>query len=336
MKFQLKSFLQYTLITLVGGFFLYYVFKDTQWADLFFRIKSAHLSWLFVGLGVGMVSHWLRAYRATFLYQAMGYEVSTLNSFYSVLIGYMMNYVIPRAGEISRCAALTKTDQMPIEKSLGTVVTERIVDLLLLLVVLGTIFILQFQIISEFIAKSLKLGHLEVGQGFHLKWILGLSVLVFLAIVYRARKYIASHPVYLKLVIIFEGFADGLLSIRHVKKPAVFIILSFLIWACYILMMYFCLLAMDATSELLFSDCLVVFAIGTLGVVIPAPGAGAGTYHFFVMQSLLLFGVAREDGIAYATMVHGAQMILLTILGLIASVFVMLQHKKIKTDEQTA
>ena len=93
-------------------------------------------------------------------------------------------------------------------------------------------------------------------------------------------------------------------------------------------MMYFCLFALESTAYLSFTDCLVVFAIGTIGIVLPAPGAGAGTYHFFVMQSLLLFGVAKEDGIAYATMVHGVQMIVLLVIGAIASMLVIAKQKQ--------
>lgn len=124
------------------------------------------------------------------------------------------------------------------------------------------------------------------------------------------------------------GFGEGLLSIRKVKKPILFLILSIAIWFCYVLMMYFCLFAMEATSSLSFMDCLTVFVIGSLGMIIPAPGAGAGTYHFAVMQSLLLFGVAETDGIAYATIVHGIQMILLLAIGAVCSLLVLAQHKK--------
>jgi glycosyltransferase 2 family protein len=147
------------------------------------------------------------------------------------------------------------------------------------------------------------------------------------------RKKLAQSPLVIRLFKMVQGFGDGLLSIRHVKNPAIFISLSVLIWIGYILMMYVCLFSLEATSHLNFVDCLTVFAIGTIGVVLPAPGAGAGTYHFFVMQSLLLYGVSKEDGIAYATMVHGIQMIVLLILGAIASIIVMGKQKN-KMNEQ--
>ena len=131
-----------------------------------------------------------------------------------------------------------------------------------------------------------------------------------------------------KIMGVLNGFSEGLLSIRKVKKPILFVVYSFGIWICYVLMMYFCLFAMQPTSHVGMAGCLTVFAIGTIGMVIPAPAAGAGTYHWAVMISLQLFGVAEADGRAYATLVHGAQMILLLVLGAIASLMVLSSHKK--------
>jgi uncharacterized membrane protein YbhN (UPF0104 family) len=246
----------------------------------------------------------------------------------------MMNYIIPRAGEISRCAALSKTDDVPVEKSLGTVVTERIVDMALLVIILGIIFLMQFDLISNFITETVSSADGSASnEGITWKSIvLGIFVL-FGIVVFAMRKRLVQTKLFLRIFELIQGFGDGLLSIRHVRNPVQFVLLSIAIWVGYILMMYFCLFAMESTSHLSFADCLIVFAIGTIGVVLPAPGAGAGTYHFFVMQSLLLFGVAKEDGIAYATMVHGIQMIVLLILGAIASVLVVAQQKK-KINEQ--
>lgn len=313
---------------------MYFVFKDTDWADLLVRMKSANLNWLFLAMFVSVLSHWIRAYRATLLYEAMGYHVGSTNSFYAVLIGYMVNYIIPRAGEVSRCAAITKTNGVPLEKSLGSVVTERIVDMVLLLMILGIIFLVQFDLFIGFINTSLNNSDGATATSVPLKWILLVSFALMAILVFALRKRLKNSPLFIKFFSLIQGFADGLLSIRHVKKPLLFIILSVLIWACYIFMMYLCLFAMEATSHLSFIDCLTVFAIGTLGVVLPAPGAGAGTYHFFVMQSLLLFGVAKEDGIAYATMVHGSQMILLLALGAVASLMVLIRQKRTRTNEQ--
>ena len=332
MSSKLKSAIQYAIIVLIGVFFLYYVFRDTNWADLFTKLKKANLNWLAAGMVVALISHWLRAYRATLLYQAIGFKVSSIDSFYGVLIGYMMNYVIPRAGEVSRCAALVKTSGMPIEKSFGTVVTERIVDMVILLLILGAIFLIQFEQLVDFIKSNSNSNNVTSGS-FPWKWIVIALVILTSVLLYAIRKKLMKSPLFAKLFTIIQGFSDGLLSIRHVKKPFLFILLSVLIWIGYIFMMYLCLFAFETTSYLTFIDCLTVFAIGTIGVVLPAPGAGAGTYHFFVMSALLIFGVPKEDGIAYATMVHGSQMILLLFLGAIASLLVLIKQKKLGYDE---
>jgi len=330
----LKKLIQYGIILGIGGVFLFFVFRDTNWNALFEKMAAANFSWLLLGVVISILSHWIRAYRATQLYEAMHFKVSTTHSFYAVLVGYMMNYIIPRAGEISRCAALSKTDDLPLEKSLGSVVTERIVDMVLLMIILGIIFLMQFDLISDFITKTLSNSNVENGKDVTNWKLIALGILAgFGALVFIFRRKLVQTKLFIRIFGLIQGFGDGLLSIRHVRNPLQFILLSIAIWVGYILMMYFCLFAMEPTSHLSFADCLIVFAIGTIGIVLPAPGAGAGTYHFFVMQSLLLFGVAKEDGIAYATMVHGIQMIVLLILGAIASVLVVAQQKK-KINEQ--
>lgn len=321
-----KKYLQYLIVFLVGGGFIYYTFKDTQWHDLLAKMQQANPWWLMVGMGISILSHWIRAYRATLLYDAMHYPVSTKNSFYAVLVGYMMNYFIPRAGEISRCASLSKSDNVPLEKSLGSVVTERLVDMVLLVLILGGITLTQFDLIFDFIEQNTN-NSAEPGNSSNLKWIILGVIGISLLLLFILRKKLVKTALFARIFSLLQGFADGLLSIRHLKQPVLFIVLSVLIWVGYILMMYFCLFSMEATAHLNFSDCLVIFALGTIGIVLPAPGAGAGTYHFFVMQSLLLYGVAKDDGLAYATLVHGAQMVLLIVLGLIASGLLLLQKK---------
>ncbi len=328
MSQQLKSVLQYGIIGLIGVFFLYFVFKGTDWNDLLLKFEHTNYWWIAAGMSISVLSHYIRAYRATMLYKVLDYNVKVSNSFYAVMIGYMMNYIIPRAGEVSRCAALTKTDDIPVNKSLGTVVTERIFDMVILLLMLVVVFLLQFDLLMSFITNSLQSGTTATTSGPNIKLIL-LGVFAAGAIgIYLLRKKLLAHPLFVKVWALVMGFAEGLLSIRKVKNPILFVVLSIAIWLCYVLMMYFCLFAMEATASLTFMDCLTVFVIGSIGMIIPAPGAGAGTYHFAVMQSLLLYGVAEADGIAYATIVHGIQMILLLAIGAVCSLLVLAQHKK--------
>lgn len=328
---KVKSAIQYTVIFLIGLFFLYFVFNGTDWNDMFEKFKHANYSWIAVGMVVSLLSHFLRGYRAVMLYDALGYKVTVKNSFYAVLIGYMMNYVIPRAGEVSRCAALNKTDDIPVNKSLGTVVTERVFDMVILVILLALVFVLQFDLLMGYINNALSNGGTQ-SNGLPLKWILLGIVAVSVIAFFGLRSRLKNNPLYNKVLDVLKGFSEGLLSIRHIKNPLWFVVLSASIWACYLFMMYFCFFAMEATQNLNFNACLTVFAIGTIGMVIPAPGAGAGTYHFAIMQSLFLFGVPLEDGRAYATIVHGIQMIILLILGALASLAVLAMHKKKSTE----
>ncbi len=325
MSKSIKNILKLALVFGIGFVFLYFVFEDVDWDAQLNKMLNAHLGWLSFGIGLSVVSHWLRAYRANLLYKAIGYQVSHSNSFMAVIVGYMFNYFIPRAGEVSRCASLLKTSQLPIDKSLGTVVTERIVDLLMLVLVLALIFLLQFEIIWNFISAYTP----HSNEGFSNIQLVGISaaLIVLVVLVFKWKQVVSSKPIQ-KLMALLQGFKEGVTSIFKLEQPVLFLILSLAIWAGYILMMYFCLFALEATSQLSFIDCLTVFAIGTIGVVLPAPGAGAGTYHFFVTQALLLFSVPKADGLAYATLVHGSQMILLIVLGLVASIVIMVQKRK--------
>ena len=313
---------------MIGVFFLVFVFKGTDWNDLMDKFSKTNYWWIAAGMLVSIFSHFLRGYRATMFYDALNYKVPVKNSFYAVMIGYMMNYIIPRAGEVSRCAALVKTDDIPLNKSLGTVVTERVFDMIILLLIIAIVFVLQFTMLTDFIQNTFGSQQASASSGSNLKYIIIGLVAVFGVLTFVLRNKIASHPLYNKVVNLLKGFIEGLMSIKQVKNPVLFIFLSFGIWFCYIIMMYFCLFAMKATEHLGFIDCLTVFAIGSVGMIIPAPGAGAGTYHFAIMSSLLLFGVPKEDGIAYATIVHGIQMILLLLIGAICSLLVLAMHKK--------
>lgn len=320
----MKKGIQYAVITLIGIAFLYFVFRGIDWSDLFVKLQHTNYYWIAIGMAISILSHYIRAYRAVLLYDAMDYRISTANSFYAVIVGYMINYFIPRAGEVSRCAALNKTDDMPVEKTLGSVVTERIVDMVFMLLVLALAFALQFSLIMDYVSTNLQ-GSQDSGSS--LKYILIAIVVCGALFLWLIRNKLKAHPLWQKIAGVLRGFGEGLASIRMVKKPFLFVLLSAGIWICYILMMYFCLFSMEATAHLSFADCLTVFAIGTIGVIIPAPGAGAGTYHYAVSQGLLIFGVQQIDGIAYATIVHGAQMILTILLGLICSTLILAKQK---------
>ncbi len=327
MSNSIKQAIQYAIVFAIGGLFLFLVFNKTDWQQLWSILSNANYYWIAVGMFISWISHIIRAYRATMLYEAMSYKVSVANSYHAVIIGYFMNYLIPRGGEISRAASVFKTNQLALEKGLGSIVTERLVDLIMMLFVLAIVFVFQVDLILSFLQKQTSNTSGTNSSSVNIIYIIGV-VLLSVIFIFVFRKKITAFPLVLKVIDKLKGFASGLTSITKIKRPILFIVLSVCIWVCYILMMYFCLFALPGTSSLNFLQCLTVFALGTIGVIIPAPGAGAGTYHFAVTQGLLLFGVAETEGTAYATLVHGAQMIMFLILGVISSVIVLRKTKK--------
>ncbi|MSQ78511.1 MAG: flippase-like domain-containing protein [Flavobacteriaceae bacterium] len=333
MNKSLKKTIQYSSILAIGGAFLWFVFAGTDWTELWSKIINANYYWISLGMAIGIVSHYLRGLRAVLLYEPMGFKVPVKHSFYAVLIGYFINYIIPRAGELSRCASLYKTDDIPVNKSLGTVVAERAFDLLLLVLILSFITLSQLDLINKVITKlGGETESVTEPRNFYLsiKFMLLVFVVVTGSVFLLFRKRLLAVPLVQKVLVLAKGFWEGIMTVRKVSKPSLFWIYSSGIWLGYLMMMYCCLKGMDATNQLGIMACATVFALGCVGIVIPAPAAGAGTYHYFIILALSMYDIPREDALAYATLVHGAQMILLIGLGAVSSVMVLLvQRKKI-------
>ncbi len=331
MNSSLKKTIQYFIVLAIGGAFLWFVFAGTDWTELWSKIKNADYYWISLGMAIGIFSHYLRGLRAVLMYEPLGYKVPVKHSFYAVLIGYFINYIIPRAGELSRCAALYKTDDIPVNKSLGTVVAERAFDLLLLVFILSFTTLAQLDFIDEVATKlSSEPMRATEPRSFYLsiKFMLLAFVVIVGSVFLLFRKLLLAVPLVKKVLVLAKGFWEGIMTVRKIRKPSLFWIYSSGIWFGYLMMMYCCLKGMDATNELGMMACATVFALGCVGIVIPAPAAGAGTYHYFIILALSLYNVPREDALAYATLVHGAQMILLMLLGAISSVMVLLVQRK--------
>ena len=208
MSKQIKTIAQTALIFAIGAAFLYFVFKGTNWADLWLKFTQTNYNWIAVGLLISIVSHWLRAYRATMLYSAMNYRVSTANSLHAVFIGYFINYFIPRGGEVSRCAALTKTNNLPLEKGLGSVITERLVDMVMLLIILAAVFVLQFDVIFNYINTNL--GTEKTTENSHLKFYLLGAIFILSVALYLMRKQLAAMPILPRFWINLKALHKGL------------------------------------------------------------------------------------------------------------------------------
>lgn len=322
MKFSLKNILKFILFLSLGFILLSWAFSNMNLKKLFWDIKNANLFWVIIAMICGLLSHLARALRWNLLLKPIGYHAKAANSFYSVIIGYFSNYLVPRLGEVTRCATLAKTDKIPIEKLLGTVFIERIVDLIITAIITLLIVVLQFELLTGFYNNSiLPLIQFESGNSSNLKFIIAAFIFSITLFIFIFRKNIKKLKFYSKIINMIKGFSEGIKSIYKLEKPLVFIAYSLFIWLMYFATAYFTFFTYLPTSKLDISAGMMVLFLGTVSIIMPIPG-GIGVFHKLIGAGLVLYGVEESDGITYATISHAVQMILIFFTGLISMLIV--------------
>jgi len=325
-----KSIIQFIVLLGVGILLVWLSFRSV-WAEkekIVDSFKSANYFWVGISVLISFFSHFLRAYRWNYLLKPAGYSVKPANALGAVLVGYFANYGLPRMGEITRCTLVTKYDDVPFEVALGTVITERIVDMLLLIVIFFLTLFAQFSQLKELTAKylydplMLKLSGISEHPT---KFIILISILLVGAIVlFLIRKKI-SGLLKGKFGNIIKGFGKGLSSVKDIDKKFQFIALSFAIWASYFYSLYFCFFAFEGTSNLGHSECLAILLFGTLGVVF-SPG-GLGAYPAIVTALLTYYGIEQISAFSFPWMTWTSQFILIVILGLLSLILLPIINK---------
>jgi uncharacterized protein (TIRG00374 family) len=260
-----------------------------------------------------MISHVIRAERWRMLLKPTGNQISFSGSFLSLMIGYLVNLAVPRGGELSRCYNLYKLEKTPVEVSFGTVVVERIIDVICLVSLIALSFFVEWKKLKAFI-DSLEL---PTRSGSSISpWVILIPVGIagVAAMLFLLRKNEKFKKV-------LSGFKEGLLAVFQLKHKGLFIFYSIAIWALYFLMSYLVLKAFAETQELGVSAVLTLFAIGSIAMAVPLPG-GAGSYHTLVPMGLVaLYNLPQADAIAFVFIFHGWQT-LITILGGVVSLII--------------
>lgn len=324
----MKKTLRYLIFILIGGFFVYLAFRNVDPVKLWEDVKSANFMWIGLAWLAGMISNFSRAVRWVIITEPLNYKPRLSSSFHGVMISYLVNFAIPRGGEITRAAVLSKTEKMPLTTVIGSVVAERVMDVVFMGLIILLAFAVQFDVISGFFNSSTEGGDGGAEKS-PLIWIaLGLVVvggIVFLLI----RNRLNHIPFFRKVNELFNGFVDGIKGLTRIKKPWAFLFHSIIIWLMYYLMVYFCFFSIPQTEMLGAGAGLTVLVTSTLAVILPSPG-GIGTFHFFVPIGLALYGIDPADGLTYATIAHAAQMLMFIIFGTVSLVaMIILQRKEL-------
>ncbi len=261
--------------------------------------STVNLWWILAVLLAFTVSNFFRAWRWQMLLEPMGYRVRFANSLFTILLGYFANLFLPRMGEVVRAGSLARYEKIPMEKVMGTLVIDRLVDFLCLGGVVGLAFLLEGDTLWAFISQRKADG--SGGGFFQNSWVQALLILSVLGavLVYVFRKKLAQIPLFQKIGGLLKGFADGLRSVFKLKNPGLFLFYSVGIWVMFYLQCWLNLKAFPPTADLGMSAALMVFVFGTLGFVIPSPG-GMGTFHALCIAGLALYGISGSDGFSYA------------------------------------
>jgi len=313
------------------GFYLVWYFLDTLSPEEIDKISESVVSanYWWVGLAVipATLSHVSRAVRWKYTLDPLGYKPDSVNSFFTVMIGYLINLAIPRLGEVSRCGYMNRYDKIPFDKLLGTVIAERIADLIMLISVITTVVLIQYDLISEYVNSLLsdKFGH--ISGTFILTIMIGGMVSGFLGL-YLVYKIEWKNELLKKIQSAVQGIVSGITSILTMKNKGLFLAHTGFIWVMYFLMLYFNFFALEETSTITFGEALTAFVLG--GLAMALTNGGVGAYPLAIQAALTIYGYSESAGAALGWITWVFQTLLVVVLGAGSMLLIPIYNKRKK------
>ena len=293
---------------------MYWIYKDFPFSQVSQCLQEeVQWGWMALSLVFGIIPQIIRGIRWRMALTPVGENPALRNCLSAVYMSFAASLIIPRIGEISRCATLKKTDGTSFPVALGTVVTERIIDSLLVLLIVSITFLCELPAFYRFLTNI----DLDIHSFFATFSITGciVSLLCTCLIIGGLVLFFRHFQSMKKFQDVFQHFSQGLISIKRVQHPSLFIILSIAIWICYFLHFYLAFFALPYTSHLGIHAGLLSFCMITIAVLVPPPN-GAGPWHFAVKVVLMQFGISIDHAIMFALIVHALQTLLVILLGL--------------------
>ena len=310
-----KKILKTTLPLLLGGVLVWYSLAGMDQEKMITHLRTANYGWIFLGLFFGVLSHLSRAYRWKFMLAPMGYKPKFTNSVLAVLIGYFVNIAIPRAGEVSRATVMVNYENIPFQKGFGTIVAERIADMIMMFLIIGITLFFQFDYILALVSENfdpIKIGFLLLG-------IIGATI-VFTSFVKKAKQGFL-----LKIKNFILSLVEGVTSILKMEKKWNFIFHTFFIWTMYVAMFWATIPAIQGL-EVPVGGILVGFIAG--GFSIAATNGGIGSYPLAVTGAFLLFNVPESPSEAFGWIMWSAQTLMIIVFGGLAFLVLPIYNKK--------
>ncbi|UOQ54185.1 lysylphosphatidylglycerol synthase transmembrane domain-containing protein [Hymenobacter cellulosivorans] len=326
---KLLTILKYALLLSVSGLLMWYAVQGQDLNSIGRHLQEADYTWLIITMILSALGYFSRAYRWKMQLDATEHRAPFWDVYHAMMVGYLANMVLPRMGEVIRCSVLQRTSKVPVQVALGTVVTERVIDVLVLLCLLGGTLLLDFNTFWSFVTDKLLAGRYDdiarnrtpllVAGVIALVLLLGLAYALF-----RNLERLRQNALFNKVMVFLKGLLAGVFSVLKLENKGLFLLHTFFTWAVYYLMDYLAFKCFPATYSLDMKAGLAVLTFGAFGMAAPVAG-GIGPFHVMVQGILLAYGISKEAGIAYALVVHGSQTILVVLMGGISFVASMMK-----------
>ena len=333
----LKSILTIVISLAFAGFFLWFALKGLDFKVIQKSLSKANYWWVAFAACFGIAAYWFRAIRWNLMLEPMGHRISNSNSLWSISFGYLMNLTIPRSGEVARATALYGVEKVPVDQSFGTIILERVVDLVCMLCFLGLTLIFKGDVISSVYKSS--------GADFNTnKIFLIIGILLLGAVLFfMFKKRLANIPVLDKIIKFIDGILDGLTSIFKLKQKGKFILYTIGIWVSYYFAAYLVCFALPETSDFTFDDGFLILVVGTFGMIIPASG-GIGAFNLAMKYGFMALFISMgksgevggEVGLTYSFISLPLQIFIMLVMGLISIPMLAKERNKIVAQKEFA
>tara|TARA_Y100000766_G_scaffold256324_1_gene243049 strand:- start:1471 stop:2415 length:945 start_codon:yes stop_codon:yes gene_type:complete len=308
---KLKTYIKILLPISVGVFCIYYSFRNINFIDFTKYFYEINYIWVFIGIFLGALSHISRSYRWKYLIEPLGYKLDFTNSLLAVFSAYLINYTIPRAGDIARATMISKYEKIPLDKTLGTIVAERAIDVICILTIITTGLIVEFQKISE------KIISLIEGKKISTIFIYLATFVLTITITYLVIK---KSKYYKSILNFLSGIIQGLTVIFKMEKRIEFVLHSIFIWLMYILMFWATSMAFVELHEVTFFQFMISFTLAALSIMLS--NGGIGIYPLAVEESLGWYGVQSTTGLAFGWVSWLSQTMMVIIFGGIILIYI--------------
>lgn len=319
MKKVILNILKVIGFLLIGATLFWLVYRYQDIKTIKESILKANPWWLLLSMALGLLSHISRSLRWELLINPLGYNPRKRTLFYSVMIMYFTNYAIPRSGEVVRSGIISRYEKIPFPALLGTVVTERAIDFIMLFILTFIVALTQFSVILHFFKnnESAQQTLNNIHNSAYLFIIALISFIVFIILIYIFRKKLKQTKLYKKFQKLIEDFIAGIKAVAKIENKILFILHTLFIWSMYFVMIFVVFKAFSFTQHLSILTGLTIFVMSSFGMVFPSPG-GIGSWHFMAIETLFIYGIPRVQGSAFAFAAHESQMIMLFTFGIIS------------------